>query len=70
MLFDVFRFNLFGLDLVDNDDHTAQKKSDDVDEFAEGELSIGEYLERQRFGKGFIEDYLLVSCQADHGTKR
>lgn len=66
MLFDVFRFNLFGLDLVAGDQdpqrvaHTSQEKTDDVDEFGEGELSIGEYLERERFGKGFIEDYLLV----------
>lgn len=46
MIYDVLRFNVFALDLL-----------------AEGseEISIGDYLEREGYGKGFKEDYLLVS---------
>lgn len=49
MLFDVFRFNLFALDIL----RKEQKKNG-------REMSIGEYLEREGYGEGFKEDYLLV----------
>lgn len=76
MLLDVFRFNLFGLDLVTDSaaqrkdgakggptsGETGQSKGMDVDEVDEREVSIGEYLEREGYGEGFKEDYLLVSC--------
>jgi predicted NAD/FAD-binding protein len=68
MLLDVFRFNLFGLDLVTETTpgtgpkgETGQSKRTDVDE-ANREISIGEYLEKEGYGEGFKEDYLLVSC--------
>jgi hypothetical protein len=67
MLLDVFRFNLFGLDLVTEATpgtspkrETGQSKGTDVDE-ADREISIGEYLEKEGYGEGFKEDYLLVS---------
>lgn len=67
MLLDVFRFNLFGLDLVTESTpgtgpkgKTGQSKGTDVEE-ADREISIGEYLEKEGFGEGFKEDYLLVS---------
>jgi hypothetical protein len=80
MLLDVFRFNLFGLDLVtdasaqgksasktDGGNHptsqkTEQTKQMDVQEAAQSEISIGEYLEKEGYGDGFKEDYLLVRC--------
>ena len=59
MLLDIFRFNLFGLDLIKDD---AKKSAKDVQQDEdEADLSIGEYLEKQGFGEGFKEDYLLVS---------
>jgi len=62
MLVDVMRFNLFGLDLVQEDEGEGTKRSKRGDEReVEGDLSIGEYLEKERFGEGFKEDYLLVS---------
>ena len=48
MVLDVLRFNLFAPDLL----RDAGKK---------GEMSIGEYLEKEGYGDGFKEDYLLVS---------
>lgn len=79
MLLDVFRFNLFGLDLVTDakaqkkvgaskngngyptSGKTGQTKTMDVEEAEESEVSIGEYLEKEGYGEGFKEDYLLVS---------
>lgn len=49
MIFDILRFNLFALDLL-NQAPTGGK-----------EISIGEYLDREGYGVGFKEDYLLVS---------
>jgi predicted NAD/FAD-binding protein len=65
MLVDVMRFNLFGLDLVQEDEGsqgkgTKRSKREDERE-AEEDLSIGEYLDKEGFGEGFKEDYLLVS---------
>lgn len=62
MLLDVMRFNLFGLDLVQErgQEGTAQTKREDRHE-VERDLSIGEYLERGGYGDGFKEDYLLAS---------
>jgi predicted NAD/FAD-binding protein len=48
MIFDILRFNLFALDLL-NQAPTGGK-----------EISIGEYLDREGYGDGFKEDYLLV----------
>jgi len=47
MIFDILRFNLFALDIL---------KEEGTDE-----MSIGEYLDREGYGDGFKEDYLLVS---------
>jgi predicted NAD/FAD-binding protein len=47
MVFDVLRFNLFCLDIL------KEENTDD--------MSIGEYLDREGYGDGFKEDYLLVS---------
>lgn len=52
MVFDILRFNLFALDILD------EKGTD--------EMSIGEYLEREGYGNGFKEDYLLVSQSFAH----
>lgn len=49
MVFDILRFNLFALDILNEEG----SKTD--------EMSIGEYLEREGYGDGFKEDYLLVS---------
>jgi predicted NAD/FAD-binding protein len=46
MIFDVLRFNLFALDIL---------KEEGMDD-----MSIGEYLDREGYGDGFKEDYLLV----------
>ena len=80
MLLDVFRFNLFGLDLVTESrpqrekdaaggptsGKTGQSAGMNVDEVDEREISIGEYLEREGYGEGFKEDYLLVSLCSIH----
>jgi len=46
----VLRFNLFALDIL------KEEGTDD--------MSIGEYLDREGYGDGFKEDYLLV-CFTD-----
>lgn len=51
MVYDVLRFNIFALDLLEQEEGKKGK-----------ELSIGDYLEREGYGQGFKEDYLLVSC--------
>lgn len=48
MIFDILRFNLFALDILDEE--------------GTDEMSIGQYLDREGYGDGFKEDYLLVSC--------
>lgn len=53
MIFDILRFNLFALDLLDEPKRGGR------------EISIGEYLDREGYGDGFKEDYLLVSFRAD-----
>ncbi|KAI5452649.1 hypothetical protein NCC49_000398 [Naganishia albida] len=86
MLLDVFRFNLFGLDLVTEakaqkkagaaengnghptSEKTGQTKMMDVDEAEESEISIGEYLEKEGYGEGFKEDYLLPMTAAIWST--
>ncbi|GHJ86380.1 hypothetical protein NliqN6_2782 [Naganishia liquefaciens] len=82
MLLDVFRFNLFGLDLVTESrpqrkkdaaggptsGKTGQSAGMDVDEVDEREISIGEYLEREGYGEGFKEDYLLPMTAAIWST--
>lgn len=47
MVFDVLRFNVFAKDLLRAEETI-------------GKMSIGEYLEREGYGDGFKEDYLLV----------
>jgi predicted NAD/FAD-binding protein len=47
MVFDVLRFNVFAKDLLRAEETV-------------GKMSIGEYLEREGYGDGFKEDYLLV----------
>ena len=47
MIFDILRFNLFALDILN-------------EEGTDG-MSIGQYLDREGYGDGFKEDYLLVS---------
>lgn len=49
MLFDIFRFNLFALDFLEE-----QKRSGT-------DMSIGQYLTREGYSDAFKEDYLLVS---------
>ena len=49
MLFDVVRFNLFAMDLIREEVRTGRQ------------MSIGEYLDREKYGEGFKEDYLLVN---------
>ena len=49
MIFDILRFNLFALDILN-------------EEGTDG-MSIGQYLDREGYGDGFKEDYLLVSLQ-------
>ena len=46
MIWDILRFNLFALDILSQ---------------GSGRMSIGEYLDREGYGDGFKEDYLLVS---------
>ena len=71
MLVDVMRFNLFGLDLVQEDENEGTKRSKRGDEReVDGDLSIGEYLENEGFGEGFKEDYLLVSFGGACGVER
>lgn len=47
MVWDVLRFNLFALDLLE-------------ERGPDGEISVGDYLKREGYGTGFREDYLLV----------
>ncbi len=71
MIWDILRFNLFALDLVSRESGGGGKPRNGVvgdtqpegKEGLEGDFrdeSIGEYLEREGYGEGFKEDYLLV----------
>ncbi|WVR06843.1 hypothetical protein IAU60_003879 [Kwoniella sp. DSM 27419] len=55
MLFDVIRFNLFATDLLDQE---GDKEG----------ISIGEYLEREGYGEGFRDDYLMPMTGAIWST--
>lgn len=54
MIFDILRFNLFALDLLNEPKRAGR------------EISIGEYLDREGYGEGFKEDYLLVGWMIYH----
>ena len=49
MMFDIFRFNYFALDLFHMDPKEA------------GKLTVGEYLDHEGYSTNFAECYLLVS---------
>ncbi|RSH88935.1 hypothetical protein EHS25_002597 [Saitozyma podzolica] len=55
MVFDVLRFNVFAKDLLRAEETV-------------GKMSIGEYLEREGYGDGFKEDYLLPMTAAIWST--
>ncbi|KAK4688090.1 uncharacterized protein P7C73_g2028, partial [Tremellales sp. Uapishka_1] len=57
MIFDILRFNLFALDLLKSEEGKVGR-----------ELSIGEYLDREGYGDGFKEDYLLPMTAAIWST--
>lgn len=50
MIFDIVRFNLFALDVLTEVDGTIKN---------DNEMSIGEYLERERYSDVFRDDYLI-----------
>jgi predicted NAD/FAD-binding protein len=50
MVFDIVRFNQFALDLLSDVDGTLAN---------DNEMSIGEYLERERYSAAFRDDYLI-----------
>lgn len=50
MLFDVFRFNRYAPELLKMEGKKEIER-----------MSIGEYLQKEGYGEGFKEDYLLVS---------
>jgi predicted NAD/FAD-binding protein len=56
MIFDILRFNLFALDILKEE--------------GKDELSIGEYLDREGYGDGFKEDYLLVGLLGERRRGR
>ncbi|KAK1923361.1 hypothetical protein DB88DRAFT_490915 [Papiliotrema laurentii] len=56
MIFDIVRFNLFALDLLKEPLKDGK------------EISIGEYLDREGYGDGFKEDYLLPMTGAIWST--
>ena len=56
MIFDIVRFNLFALDLLREPLKNGR------------EISIGEYLDREGYGDGFKEDYLLVRSSPSHAN--
>ena len=63
MIFDIIRFNLFAIDLLDHEGRSELAN-----------LSIGEYLDKEGYGQAFKEDYLLVrhirpSHEASHGEQ-
>ncbi|KOS21803.1 hypothetical protein ESCO_002173 [Escovopsis weberi] len=60
-LFDIFRFNQFALDLLDNeDDFESYRAGNDPIRGGGGALeTIGEYLEREGYSDGFRDDYLI-----------
>lgn len=60
MIFDVIRFNLFAVDLL---------KEDGKEKKGTREMSIGEYLDREGYGAGFKEDYLLVRFTLSTGKE-
>lgn len=70
MLFDIFRFNQYALDLLIN-----SPDSDDIDSFSsssdhapEPQESIGNYLEREGYSDAFRDDYLIPMTAAVWST--
>ena len=65
MIFDVVRFNHFALDVLraadesENDPSAAGKGSRKVPSRKKSQESIGQYLERENYSEGFINDYLM-----------
>lgn len=49
MLFDVFRFNQYSTDILDQEAGKADR-----------ELSIGQYLEKYEYSESFKDNYLIV----------
>ncbi|KAF6844998.1 hypothetical protein CMUS01_00531 [Colletotrichum musicola] len=68
MVFDIFRFNQFALDLLmaDDENDAAAMNGDSVG--AEREETIGEYLEREGYSDGFRDDYLIPMTAAVWST--
>lgn len=70
MLFDIFRFNQYALDLLINspDSDNADSSSSPSDHAPEPEESIGKYLEREGYSDAFRDDYLIPMTAAVWST--
>ena len=71
MLFDIFRFNQFALDLLSHEDQTTAAQhigtSDSIRSHPNIE-TIGEYLEREHYSASFRDDYLIPMTAAVWST--
>lgn len=56
MIFDIVRFNQFALDMLCKDDEYSQS------------ITIGQYLERERYSQAFRDDYLIPMTAAVWST--
>lgn len=70
MLFDIFRFNQYALDLLINssDSDNSETSSSTPDHAPEPEESIGKYLEREGYSDAFRDDYLIPMTAAVWST--
>lgn len=70
MIFDIIRFNQFALDLLaDDDESTATRPGSSVPgRKTSGDMTIGEYLEKESYSKSFKDDYLIPMTAAVWST--
>ena len=76
MLFDIVRFNQFALDLlaqsseseVDSSGANGHLNGIDYEKPREGQISIGEYLDREGYSEAFRNDYLIPMTAAVWST--
>ncbi|KAK3112914.1 hypothetical protein LTR53_010308 [Teratosphaeriaceae sp. CCFEE 6253] len=70
MIFDIIRFNQFALDLIaDEDEGGIQRLGSPAKrrKYA-GEMSVGEYLDREGYSQAFRDDYLIPMTAAVWST--
>ena len=68
MLFDVVRFNQFALDILKREENSEEYAHENGVHKAEGQETIGQYLDREGYSDAFRDDYLIPVTAAVWST--